>query len=102
MGTRDYADVRAFLADFIRYVRSYVYSGADMALSNKQRQKRWRKRHPEKAAVHFDGFKIQKARAKLAKTAPTKCEHEGRLAQVTVFSCGTCGEVVLVGPLQWS
>ena len=73
-----------------------------MALSNKARQKAWRKRHPEKAALHFDRFKFQKARAKLAKTAPPKCEHEGRLAQVTVFSCGTCGEVVSVGRPRWS
>ncbi len=79
-----------------------MYNGNGMALSNKERQKAWRKRHPEKAAVHFDGFKVQKAMAKVAKTAPPKCEHEGRLVQVTIFYCGTCSELVVIGQPRWS
>ena len=64
-----------------------------MALSGKERQKRWRKRHPEEAAVRLDAYKLRKAMAKPVKTAPAKCKHEGPPIDFLVCRCGTCGEV---------
>ena len=70
-------------------------------MSDKERQKRWRKRHPEEAAVRLAAYKMEKAIAKLAKTAPPGCEHEGPEMRFTISVCRTCGKWLAVSPAKW-
>ena len=67
-----------------------------MALSNAERQKRWRKRHPEKAGVHFDAFKEKKG--KKTKGTTTECEHDDRCVRATLAYCGHCRSLILLPP----
>ena len=67
-----------------------------MALSNAERQKRWRKRHPEKADVHFDAFKEKKG--KKTRGTTTECEHDDRLVRVKLAYCGHCRKLIFLSP----
>ena len=57
-----------------------------MPLSNAERQRRWRKRHPEKAAERLATFK--------AKKEATSCTHSRRGIAVPAWYCGDCGHVM--------
>ena len=63
-----------------------------MALTNAERQRRWRERHPEKRDERFDAFKAKKAQDKAEKAAATECDHEDRGVRIktTLIYCGRC------------
>ena len=64
-----------------------------MALSNAERQRQWRKRHPEKADKRFDAFKEWKA-VEAAQKAAGQCEHEGGLVELDSWFCCKCRNVL--------
>ena len=57
-----------------------------MALSNAERQRRWRETHPEKAKARLEAFKVQKAQDKTT----TKCDHDDRGVRIPAYYCGKC------------
>ena len=63
-----------------------------MALSNAERQRRWREKHPEKRDERLAAFKAKKAQDKAEKAAATECDHEDRgvRIQITLIYCGRC------------
>ena len=68
-----------------------------MGLSNAERQRRWRKKHPEKAAARLEALKDKKAQDKAEKTA-TECYHEDRGVRVQGLYCGKCRQALILMP----
>ena len=62
-----------------------------MALTNAERQKRWRERHPEQSKARLEAFQA-------AKTAEKPCSdgHDGRGVRVQGYYCGKCDTVFIV------
>ncbi len=70
-----------------------------MALTNAQRQKLWRERHPEVKHARLEAYKEQKAERKRKKTVMTDCgDHDDRGVRVTLAYCGKCRSLVSVVP----
>ena len=92
MGAREHPKNGLFPGDFLRYVLSWHV----MALSNAERQRRWREKHPEKRDERFNAFKAKKARDKAERAAATDCEHEDRGVRIeaTFFYCGRCRRAI--------
>ena len=71
-----------------------------MALSNAERQRRWRERHPEKRDERFNAYKAKKAQDQAEKAAATECVHEDRFVRVTLIYCGKCRQLQYVSDHQ--
>ena len=71
-----------------------------MALSNSERQRRWREEHPEKAKARLEAFKEKKAQDKAGKAAATECDHEDRGVRVNGFYCGKCRQAWIFLPRE--
>ena len=64
-----------------------------MALTNRERQARWRQKHPEKAAARFARFKESKRRKRPGCQHPNQKGIEG---EIEVRYCPDCGFVGVV------
>ena len=71
-----------------------------MALSNAERQRRWRKAHAEEAHARLEAYKVKKARGKAEKAAATECDHEDRGVRVLGLYCGKCRGIFTFMPGQ--
>lgn len=66
-----------------------------MALSSRERQKRWREKHPEQAKARLEAFKARKAQDKAKKSGATECDHEDRGVWVSGLYCGKCRQALI-------
>ena len=60
-----------------------------MAMTNAEKQRRWRERHPEQAAAHLDALKAVKA-------PPAPCRHDPQRqvqVQMVAYYCADCAGV---------
>ena len=68
-----------------------------MALSSRERQQRWREKHPEQATARLEAFKAQKRAEKMR---ATECAHEDRGVRVPTLYCGKCRRALIFMPNQ--
>ncbi len=71
-----------------------------MALSNAERQRRWREKHPAAAKARLDAFKEKKAQDKAGEPAGTECDHEDRGVRVKGIYCGKCKQALILFPSE--
>ncbi len=69
-----------------------------MALTNAERQRQWRKKHPTEAQARLEAHKARKAKKNPKKTAVTECDHDDRGVRVelTLNYCGKCRQFLIV------
>ena len=68
-----------------------------MALTNAERQRRWREKHPAQANARLRAFKAQK---KSKQPGATECAHEDRKVRVSTLYCGKCKQAFIFRPNQ--
>ena len=68
-----------------------------MAMTNAERQRRWRKKHPHQMKARLDAFKDKKAQEEAKKSA-TECDHEDRRVRVQALYCGKCRQALIFMP----
>lgn len=66
-----------------------------MALSSRERQKRWREKHPEQAKARLEALKALKAEDKVKESGATECDHEDRGVRVSALYCGKCRRALI-------